>query len=172
MLWTWQVGTAWYRSAKDANAVNRELVESIKTAIHAGYRHLDSAEAYENEESVGQAIVESGVPRGDIFLTTKVAAGLKATTAVEALTKQLALLQTSYVDLYLIHWPFDLGKEGFPTHEEAWKQFEEVKTKGLAKVSSVAWAGATVVVASRIGALTDAGSDGTVTVDRSVQLQA
>ena len=97
---------------------------------------MRQAEAYDNEESVGVAIQESGVPREEIYLTTKVAAGLKGKTALETLTRQLELLRTSYVDLYLIHWPTDLGKDGFPTHEEAWKQLEEVKKKGLAKVSS------------------------------------
>lgn len=53
-----QVGTAWFKSEKDKDSVNRELVETIKTALNVGYRHLDSAEAYDNEESVGQAIIE------------------------------------------------------------------------------------------------------------------
>lgn len=96
---------------------------------------IHAAEAYDNEESVGLAIEESGIKREDIFLTTKIGAGLKNGPVIDTLKQQLVKLRTSYVDLYLIHWPTDLGKDGFPDAVEAWQGMEACKDAGLAKVS-------------------------------------
>lgn len=75
-------------------------------ALAAGYRHIDTAEMYANEEMVGRAIAESGVPRRSIFLTTKVWWTNLAPDAVRrAMETSLKKLGTDYVDLYLIHWP-------------------------------------------------------------------
>ena len=83
-----------------------EAYRTVKDALEIGYRHIDTAEGYNNEEFVGQAIADSGVPRSDIFITTKVspksyAAG-KVRPAVEA---SLEKLKTDQVDLLLLHWP-------------------------------------------------------------------
>lgn len=83
-----------------------EATKSIKTALELGYRLIDTASFYDNEEEVGQAIKESGLDREEIFLTTKVwntEQGYEETK--EAFQRSLNRLQTDYVDLYLIHWP-------------------------------------------------------------------
>ncbi len=83
-----------------------ECAEAVQGALGLGYRHIDTAEMYGNEEAVGEGIANSGVPRGDIHLTTKVwwdhLAGDGIERAAEASLKRL---RTDYVDLYLIHWP-------------------------------------------------------------------
>lgn len=86
-----------------------------------------------NETSTGIAIVESGIPRDQLFICTKIATGLKDGKVAENFKSQLAKLQVSYVDLLLIHWPFELGANGFPAHEEAWKSLEALKDAGLAR---------------------------------------
>ncbi|MFC6181754.1 aldo/keto reductase [Lactiplantibacillus daowaiensis] len=80
--------------------------DSVLAALKAGYRHIDTAAAYGNEESVGKAIADSGVAREDLFVTTKLwNADHGYETAKAALDTSLAKLGLDYVDLYLIHWP-------------------------------------------------------------------
>ncbi|KAL4786681.1 NADP-dependent oxidoreductase domain-containing protein [Aspergillus varians] len=121
-------GTAWFKQKGDAS-VNRELVESIKTAIKLGYHHLDGAEVYGTERELGIAIKESGVPREKLFVTTKVNQNIAdIPTAIDA---SLEKLQLSYVDLYLIHQPF-FAKS--PTElQDAWAAMEKVKEAGKAR---------------------------------------
>ena len=81
-------------------------VTAVKAAIEVGYRHIDTAAAYGNEESVGKAIRESGIPRAELFITSKVwntDRGYEST--LQAFEKTLERLGTDYLDLYLIHWP-------------------------------------------------------------------
>ena len=93
-----------------------DTVKAVKWALEAGYRHLDTATAYRNEGSVGQAIKESGISRNDIFITTKLPVdAMKKSTQMETFETSLKLLQTDYLDLYLIHWP-NTGK-----NRESWK---------------------------------------------------
>jgi diketogulonate reductase-like aldo/keto reductase len=89
-------GTAWFK--EDPNEpFNRDLVDILKAAIKHGFRHIDGAEAYGTEEEIGVAIKESGVPRDQLFVTTKVLDGLNdIPTAVKA---SLAKLQLDSVDL-------------------------------------------------------------------------
>ena len=83
-----------------------ECAAAVEGALGLGYRHLDTAEMYDNEAAVGQAIAASGVPRGEIFLTTKVWWQHLAGDGIErAADASLQRLGTDYVDLYLIHWP-------------------------------------------------------------------
>jgi diketogulonate reductase-like aldo/keto reductase len=85
-----------------------ETVNSVRWALESGYRHIDTAAVYGNEQSVGEGIRESGVLRRDIFLTTKLwNDDIRAGRSEEAFYKSLDRLGTSYVDLYLIHWPVD-----------------------------------------------------------------
>ena len=80
-----------------------ETVEAVRFALEAGYRHIDTAQAYGNEESVGRALRESDVPREEIFLTTKFYPAHED-PATEA-ERSLRRLGVDYVDLYIVHWP-------------------------------------------------------------------
>jgi diketogulonate reductase-like aldo/keto reductase len=83
-----------------------ECSNAVRAALDAGYRHIDTAAIYGNEEAVGEAIEASGVAREDIFVTTKVFVRSFGTAATrEACEGSLKKLRTDYVDLYLIHWP-------------------------------------------------------------------
>ena len=81
----------------------RQAVNAVRWALELGYRHIDTAQAYRNEESVGKALKESGVPRSDVFITTKFYPGGKDPAAEAAMS--LKRLGVDYVDLYLVHWP-------------------------------------------------------------------
>ncbi|KAB8288544.1 aldo/keto reductase [Bifidobacterium avesanii] len=97
-----------------------ETVDAVRWALEAGYRHIDTARAYNNEESVGQGMRESGVKRRDVFLTTKLwNQDVRDGRARDAFFESLDRLGTDYVDLYLIHWPAN----GW---QKAWEQMEEL----------------------------------------------
>lgn len=109
-----------------------EVIQSIKWALDAGYRSIDTASLYNNEAGVGQAIAESDVPREDLFITTKVwntDQGYDETLA--AFDASLERLGLEYVDLYLIHWPVP-GK-----YKETWKALEKIYSEGRAKAIGV-----------------------------------
>ena len=81
---------------------------NVRLALEAGFRHIDTAQMYENESEVGQGIVDSGVPRSEIFVTTKVSTNImrEGREAVrQSIDESLAKLKTDYIDLLLIHWP-------------------------------------------------------------------
>jgi diketogulonate reductase-like aldo/keto reductase len=98
-----------------------ECVNAVRWALEADYRHIDTAQAYGNEESVGQGLRESGVPREDVFITTKFYPGSKDPVA-EA-ERSLQRLGIDRIDLYIIHWP-----RGGPTW--AWPGMEQAKQRG------------------------------------------
>jgi 2,5-diketo-D-gluconate reductase B len=82
------------------------VIDSVKAALALGYRAIDTAQIYKNEAEVGQAIAESGVPRSELFITTKIWVDhYAADKLVPSLRDSLAKLRTDYVDLLLIHWP-------------------------------------------------------------------
>ncbi len=82
------------------------VIDSVKTGLELGYRLVDTAQIYGNEAEVGQAIAESGVPRDDLFITTKIwTANYAKDKLVPSLKDSLAKLRTDHVDLTLIHWP-------------------------------------------------------------------
>ncbi len=84
----------------------RGCFEAVKDALELGYRHIDTAQIYGNEDEVGAAIKQSGVSRPEIFLTTKIPAGnLRAVEVRRGVVESLKRLGTDYVDLLLIHWP-------------------------------------------------------------------
>jgi diketogulonate reductase-like aldo/keto reductase len=102
----------------------RECEDSVRWALEAGYRHIDTAQAYGNEESVGQALRDSGVPRDEVFITTKFLPRKGDPGA--ALDESLGNLGLDYVDLYLVHWP-----GGGPTW--AWPGMQRTQAAGMAK---------------------------------------
>jgi 2,5-diketo-D-gluconate reductase B len=82
------------------------VIASVKTALELGYRAIDTAQIYDNEAAVGQAIEESGVARSDLFITTKIwIENLSKDNLIPSLKESLRKLRTDYVDLTLIHWP-------------------------------------------------------------------
>jgi 2,5-diketo-D-gluconate reductase A len=102
-----------------------ECVNAVRWALDLGYRHIDTAQAYGNEESVGQALRESGVPREEVFITTKFYPRRRADPAAEA-ERSLRRLGVDQIDLYIIHWP-----EGGPTW--AWPGMEQARERGHAR---------------------------------------
>ena len=109
---------------------NDVAVTAVEAALGAGYRHIDTAAIYQNEEGVGEGIRASGVARADIFLTTKVwndDQGFEST--LRAMDASLKRLGTDYVDLYLIHWPSAFrGK-----YVETWKALVRLREEGKAR---------------------------------------
>jgi diketogulonate reductase-like aldo/keto reductase len=102
-------------------------VRATSAALAAGYRHLDTATVYDNEGEVGRALAESGVPRDEVFVTTKCPPE-KAGHEIETLKQSLDLLQTDHVDLWLIHWPGDGS-----VNSDIWRAFGEAREAGLAR---------------------------------------
>jgi 2,5-diketo-D-gluconate reductase A len=102
----------------------RECVDAVRWALESGYRHIDTAQAYGNEESVGVGLRESGVPRDEVFVTTKFFP--RRDDPVAELEASLRRLQLDHVDLYIIHWP-----AGGPLW--AWPGMERARELGLTR---------------------------------------
>jgi len=122
-LGTWQVGNG------------DEAYNSVALALKNGYRHVDTAQGYQNEESVGRAIKDSNIPREDIFVTSKLDASIKdAQKAVKAIEASLEKL--GYIDLFIIHapWPWSaMGSDCKKGNVEVYKVMEEYYKKGVFK---------------------------------------
>lgn len=111
-----------------------EAVSSVKSAIEQGYRSIDTAAIYGNEEGVGQAIKESGVPREELFITTKVwNANQGYETTVAAFEESMKKLGLHYLDLYLIHWPVPAKAK----YKETWKALEYLYKAGKIRAIGV-----------------------------------
>lgn len=110
----------------------REVEQAVETALQTGYRSIDTAAYYGNETGVGNAIKQSGIPRDELFITTKVwndDQGYESTlTAFEESRKKLDL---DYVDLYLIHWPVT------GAYKQTWKALEKLYAEGLVRAIGV-----------------------------------
>lgn len=106
-----------------------ECEESVLTAIRAGYRMIDTAEAYGNEEAVGNAIIKSGVSRKELFLVTKVNFRSYENTR-ETVEASLKKLKTDYLDLVLLHWPFG-------NYYTAWRELEKLYQNGTIRAIGV-----------------------------------
>ena len=142
---TWRVGTpsvtlaggtempllglgVWQMSA------GTETEQAVEWALEAGYRLIDTATMYRNEQSVGAALRRSALPREQVFVTTKLPP--PHTDASRQLAKSLERLGLEYVDLYLIHWPFPFG------NTRVWRQLERLQESGLAREIGVSNFGA------------------------------
>ncbi|OCF45949.1 aldo-keto reductase [Kwoniella heveanensis CBS 569] len=134
-----------------------EVRQAVAHALKSGYRHIDGALCYQNEKEVGEGIKDSGVPRSEIFLTSKVWSSYHD-RAEECLDITLKDLGTDYLDLYLVHWPVRLAPNGthplFPVKEDGsrnidwewdqsktWEQMEAVLAKGKVKAIGISNAG-------------------------------
>src|ERR1700712_4482040 len=105
-----------------------ETTRIVTDALEVGYRHIDTAAIYGNEEGVGHALASSGIPREELFVTTKLWND-RQTDAENAFEESLGKLGLDYVDLYLIHWPTPQKD----TFVEAWKSLEKIYASGRAK---------------------------------------
>jgi diketogulonate reductase-like aldo/keto reductase len=124
------------RSLADGNAIpllglgvwqvpnGPDCVTAVRWALELGYQHIDTAQAYGNEESVGQALRESGLPREEVFITTKFYPARR--DPVGEVEQSLRRLGVDYVDLYIVHWP-----QGGPTR--AWPGMERARERGYAR---------------------------------------
>lgn len=110
----------------------QEVITSVKAALENGYIHIDTAAMYQNEKGVGQAIRESGIPREELFITSKVwndDQGYEST--LKAYETSLSNLEMDYLDLYLIHWPV---REKF---KDTWKAMEKLYKEGRVRAIGV-----------------------------------
>ncbi|KAK2597876.1 hypothetical protein N8I77_012631 [Diaporthe amygdali] len=132
-----------------------EVKNAVELALKSGYRHVDAAAVYDNEKEVGEGIKASGIPRKDIFLTSKLwNTHHKGEDVEKAVDISLADLQTDYLDLYLIHWPVSFRRindtERFPIDEktfgadvidvpiiETWRAMEALVKKGKIRTIGV-----------------------------------
>jgi len=128
-LGTWQV--------KDGD----ETYNAVSEALRAGYRLIDTARAYGNEERVGKAIRDSDIPREEIFIVTKLPAEIKGFgDAWASFDRSCKLLGTDYIDLFLIHapWPWDeMGKDCTEDNISSWMAFEDIYRTGKCKAIGV-----------------------------------
>ena len=110
------LGLGTYRSDND-----EEVIDAVSDAIEIGYRHIDTASVYKNEEGVGKGIIKSGVDRSEVFVVSKVwNADQGYESTLKAFDDSLNRLQLDYLDLYLIHWPVK-GK-----YKETWRALEKL----------------------------------------------
>ncbi|MCI6043074.1 aldo/keto reductase [bacterium] len=109
-----------------------EVETAISYALESGYRLIDTASVYKNEDGVGRAIKSSSIPREDLFITTKVWNTAQRIGSIDsAFERSLERLQLDYVDLYLIHWPVP------GCYLETWKELEKIYHSGRAKAIGV-----------------------------------
>lgn len=116
-----------------------DSVKAVKEAVDIGYRHIDTAQAYQNENGVGKGIKECGLNREDLFITTKLAAEVKSyEEAVASIDESLKTLGLDYIDLMIIHSPKPWAKfleddHYFEGNREAWRALEEAYKAGKLK---------------------------------------
>ncbi|KAJ9094682.1 hypothetical protein QFC21_005839 [Naganishia friedmannii] len=126
-------------------ACGDEARNAVRTALVAGYRHIDTAQAYHNETEVGDGIKLSGVPRESLFLSTKIH-NLNHKRVAESMEESLQKLQTDYVDLVLMHWPvsIELTEQNQPVvckdwnFTDTWRDMEKLVETGKARSIGVA----------------------------------
>jgi 2,5-diketo-D-gluconate reductase A len=110
----------------------KDTARAVSHALEAGYRHIDTAEMYGNEQEVGEAVHASGLDRGDVFITSKLNNGFhRPNEARRAFAQTLGELGTDYVDLFLIHWPLPTLFDG--DFVSTWKTLEEFQRDGRAR---------------------------------------
>ncbi len=117
-----------------------EAIESVKYALESGYRHIDTAQAYENEEAVGEGIRRSGVPREEIYLTTKLANTVRGyQETLDAVNESLELLGVDYLDLILVHWPNPVRfRDNWQEmNAESWRALEDLYDEGKLKAIGI-----------------------------------
>lgn len=122
------------------NTNPEEAIQGVQTAIEVGYRHIDGAGAYQNEELMGRGLQKSGIAREELFLTSKLINEAHGYENVRReVEKTLEKLGTDYLDLYLIHWPVvkGHGDNWKESNLDTWKAFEELYEEGILKAIGV-----------------------------------
>lgn len=115
--------------------------QAVSDALRAGYRHIDTARAYHNEKSVGRAVRDSGIPRDEIYVTSKLPAEVKDyDRALEVFETTMSEIGLDHIDLYLVHapWPWDqMGADFREENKAVWKAMEEFLASGRVKAIGV-----------------------------------
>lgn len=111
----------------------KDAQDMVTSAINAGFTHLDGAQWYGNEESLGAGIAAAGKAREQLFITTKLARPPEGKTARDMLVDSLVKLRVDYVDLFLVHTPLDFSYEEPGCLKALWKEMEAVKKEGLTR---------------------------------------
>jgi 2,5-diketo-D-gluconate reductase A len=111
-----------------------ETAEATGTALEIGYRHIDTAQMYGNEKGVGEAVRSSGIPRNEVFVTSKLNNNrLQRDEILRSFDETLAALDLDYVDLFLIHWPLPAASD----YVQRWKVMEEIYAGGSCRAIGV-----------------------------------
>ena len=111
----------------------RETFDVVTYALEAGYRHIDTAQGYGNEEGVGKAVKQSGLKRGDLFITSKLVNRVRGYEETRrAIEESLEKLGTDYMDLFLVHWPVPAGFAATwqTSNADSWRAMEEAHEEG------------------------------------------
>lgn len=120
-----------------------KAAQAVREAVRIGYRHIDTAQAYANERGVGEGIRTCGVDRGELFVTTKLAAEIKSyQEAAEAIDRSLRTMNIGYIDMMIIHSPqpwadFRAGGHFFEGNREAWRALEDAYKAGKLRAIGV-----------------------------------
>lgn len=120
-----------------------KAAQAVREAVRIGYRHIDTAQAYANERGVGEGIRTCGVDRGELFVTTKLAAEIKSyPEAAEAIDRSLRTMDIGYIDMMIIHSPqpwadFRAGGHFFEGNREAWRALEDAYKAGKLRAIGV-----------------------------------
>ena len=117
-----------------------EARDSVAEALRAGYRHIDTAQGYGNEESVGQAVKESGLSRGEVFLTSKLTNSVRGyDQTISAFHESLRKLGTDYMDLFLIHWPRPVSfrNDWEAQNAQSWRAMEDLYREGKVRAIGI-----------------------------------
>jgi len=118
----------------------RQAVDAVKEALAAGYRHIDTAQGYGNEESVGRAVKQSGLKREEVFITSKLVNAVRGYERTKAaMDESLEKLGGSYIDLFLLHWPVpvDFKQNWKEMNAESWRAMEEYYQAGKIRALGV-----------------------------------
>lgn len=117
-----------------------EARDSVAEVLRAGYRHIDTAQGYGNEESVGQAVKESGLSRGEVFLTSKLTNSVRGyDQTLSAFHESLRKLGTDYMDLFLIHWPRPVSfrNDWEAQNAQSWRAMEDLYREGKVRAIGI-----------------------------------
>ena len=129
-----------YGTAPFTDTIGKEMPEGIMHAFENGYRLIDTAWAYKNEDFLGKAIRESGIAREELFISSKCSNRFRGyDRALKCFKESLSLLELEYLDLYLIHWPAKDGsvEEWQKLNSETWRALETLYTDGYVRAIGV-----------------------------------